>query len=53
MRIERLLGPEATGSEPATGPSRRGFAAGWFAPVSPAQLLVFFSLALVAVCSLV
>ncbi len=53
MRIERLLGPEAAGSEPATGPSRRGFAAGWFGPVSPAQLLVFFSLALVAVCSLV
>ncbi len=52
MRIERLLGPEAAGSEPATEPSRRGFAAGWFAPVSPAQLLVF-SLALVAVCSLV
>ncbi len=52
-RIERLLGPEAAGSEPATGPSRRGFAAGWLAPISPAQLLVYFSLALVAVCSLV
>ncbi len=53
MRIERLLGPEAAGSEPATGPSRPPFAVTRFGALAPAQLLVFFSLALVAVCSLV